>query len=301
MAKIKYLWQNLSLKNLPGEKWRDIPRLEYYFQISNFGRVKRLEYEIEFKDGRRYTKYSQIIKPTLNITPNHFVGDEVFFLRTTLNLFGSTYNFSISRMVYFCFVSKFDLYSRLILITHKDGDSRNIKLSNLVKISMHDLHKRVIAQKRTENILLRPDIRRMSEDAIREKLGKQISQYTLNGKKLKTFNNISEAAKAIGISKGVISGVLRGRKVTAGGFAWRYGKALKIDFQKDLQDRKLQYKKGLRKEVAQYNSGGKRIGVYNSIEEASRQTNICSMSIGKVVLGTRKSAGGYYWKANATK
>jgi NUMOD4 motif len=32
-----YPYRNRELKNIKGEKWKDIPELEEYFQISNFG------------------------------------------------------------------------------------------------------------------------------------------------------------------------------------------------------------------------------------------------------------------------
>jgi hypothetical protein len=48
MDEKKYPWLDRSLKNIKGERWRDIPGLEGYFMVSDFGRVRRLEYEVEF-------------------------------------------------------------------------------------------------------------------------------------------------------------------------------------------------------------------------------------------------------------
>ncbi len=52
MKGLKYAYENRSLENMNREKWKDIVNLEGYFMISNFGRVKRQEYELEFTDGR---------------------------------------------------------------------------------------------------------------------------------------------------------------------------------------------------------------------------------------------------------
>lgn len=61
----KYPYQNLILKNIKGERWKDIPGLEMYFKVSTYGRVKRLEYELTYSDGRIYVKPEKIIKPVV--------------------------------------------------------------------------------------------------------------------------------------------------------------------------------------------------------------------------------------------
>ncbi len=47
----KYPYHTLDLKTIKDEKWKDIPDLDGYYQISSYGRIKRLEYEMEFKNG----------------------------------------------------------------------------------------------------------------------------------------------------------------------------------------------------------------------------------------------------------
>jgi len=56
-------YKNQSLTNISGERWKDIPGLEGYYIVSNRGRVKRLEYEMEYSNGALYTKPKKIIKP----------------------------------------------------------------------------------------------------------------------------------------------------------------------------------------------------------------------------------------------
>jgi hypothetical protein len=43
-------YKNLSLKDIPGEEWRDIEGFEGFYQVSNKGRVKSLERKIIFKN-----------------------------------------------------------------------------------------------------------------------------------------------------------------------------------------------------------------------------------------------------------
>src|SRR5262245_54558749 len=99
----KYPYQNTELKNIKGERWKDIPGFEMYFKVSNYGRIKRLEYDLEYSDGRLYIKPAKIIKPVLMKIPNRFMRDSVYFLRTTITLYKQKYNFSLARLVYHCF------------------------------------------------------------------------------------------------------------------------------------------------------------------------------------------------------
>lgn len=52
---IKY-WKNLSLKNIEGEVWKDIPGFEGEYQASSYGRIKSLERYVEFERNGRLSK-----------------------------------------------------------------------------------------------------------------------------------------------------------------------------------------------------------------------------------------------------
>ena len=75
-------YQNRSLEDMKGEKWEDIPGLDGYFLISNFGRVKRLEYEMQYRNGKIYTQPEKIIRPIIVKQPNKSIGDHTYFLTT---------------------------------------------------------------------------------------------------------------------------------------------------------------------------------------------------------------------------
>jgi NUMOD4 motif/NUMOD1 domain len=305
----RYPYQNRELKNIKGEKWKDIPELEEYFQISNFGRVKRLEYVLPFKDGRVYTKETMIMKPTLVRNPNHFVGDETHFLRITLNLHGNTYSFSIGRMVHFVFSGAFNFADTELLVVAKDGNGKNIRPANLTLISRSERQSIVQQRKRHENILLRPEVRLKAIQAFKALVCTPVSQYDSKGNKLKTFPGIPDAAKAIGKTPSTVANAAKGYKVTAGGYLWRFGHAAKIDVHAFLENRKLEINKrrvanakkhageknNYGKIISQYNMQGSRVAIYMSLMEAERKTGIRGTTIGKVALGKAKSAGGYYW------
>src|SRR6476620_815985 len=109
MDKVQYPYQNLSLNNIRGERWKDIPGLEFYARISNYGRLKRLAYELEYIDGRSYIKPEKIIKPVVVNIPDRFKNDTLTFLLTTITLYRKVYNFSIARLVFNCFIKPYDM------------------------------------------------------------------------------------------------------------------------------------------------------------------------------------------------
>ena len=70
---------------------------------------------------------------------------------------------------------------------------------------------------------------------------------------------------------------------------------MKHAYKIDINKNKMGGHKRLKK-INQYNKNNIFIKTYISIEEAKRQTNINSSSIGACANGKRKSAGGFIWK-----
>lgn len=52
MSKLDYDYLNLTLSDLPGEIWKDVPGFLGYYQVPNYGRVKALERWIERNSGK---------------------------------------------------------------------------------------------------------------------------------------------------------------------------------------------------------------------------------------------------------
>lgn len=132
----KYPYQNTELKNLKRERWKDIPEFEMYFIVSNFGRIKRLKYELEYSDGRRYVKPEKIIKPVRMKIPNRFMMDNAYFLRTTITLYKQKHNFSLARLVYHGFNKPIKHEDEFFIILTKDGNGLDITPSKLIKASL---------------------------------------------------------------------------------------------------------------------------------------------------------------------
>src|SRR5687767_12621688 len=112
----KYPYKNLDLKNIKGERWKDLPKLQGYYQISSYGRIKRLEYEMKYKNGAIYTKKEKIIKPSIIHQPNKFTRDNTYFLTNRVILKKKKYNFTIARIVYYCFVERFNYTDPSVVI-----------------------------------------------------------------------------------------------------------------------------------------------------------------------------------------
>jgi hypothetical protein len=115
---------------------------------------------------------------------------------------------------------------------------------------------------------------------------KRIVQYTLNCKKIKTFNSVKEAGIELDINPSDISRALSGKKKNRsyGGYQWRY-----INEPPPTEP--------IRKPgVLQYSKDGKLIKKWSSIIEASRALGIGDSHISQVCKGKRQTTGGFVWK-----
>jgi len=295
----KYPYQNLSLKNIKGERWKDIPGLEMYFKVSNYGRVKRLEYELTYTDGRMYVKPEKIIKPVMMEIHNNFKNDDLFFLQITTTLFKRRYNFSIARLVFNCFIQPFKMDDISIIILTKDGNGLNIKASNLLMASIKDKQQRIFDLKRNKLPVLEGEARQRAIASTQLTNNKQVSQYSLEGKLIKAYASVVIAARETGISPSHISQRARGIEFSAGGFLWRYGNAARIDLKPVLEkitERKKRNKEVFGKKVTQYKMNGERVAIFPTLNDAAKSTGIAANQISIVIENKRASAGGFFWK-----
>ena len=295
----KYPYQNTGLTNLKGECWKDIPGLEMYFKISNYGRIKRLEYELEYSDGRLYIKPEKIIKPVLMKIPNRFMKDNVYFLRATITLFKQKYNFSLARLVYYCFKGPIKLNDESALILTKDGNGLNITPSNLIKASLAEKQQRIFDLNRREPLFVDREARKRGIAKSKLTNNKQVTQYSMQGKKIKTYRSIAIASDKTGISHSHISNRARGHEFSAGGFIWRFGNAPEINISSMLDTiakRRKKNKETFGKKVAQYKLNGRRVATYPTINDAAKITGIKHTEISRVMQKRRFSAGGFFWQ-----
>ena len=295
----KYPYQNTELQNIKGERWKDIPGLQMYFKVSNYGRIKRLEYELEYSDGRVYIKPEKIIKPVLEKIPNRFMKDNAHFLRTSVTLHKQKYNFSLARLVYHCFKKPIELDEGLVVILAKDGNSLNITPSNLIMASIAAKQQRIFDLNRKERFFADEKTRKRAIEKSKLANNKKVTQYSMQGKKIKTYSSIAIAAQKTGINNSHIGSRARGNEYSAGGFIWRFGSASEIDIKPMLDTiakRRKKNKATFGKKVTQYKLNGRRVAFFPTINDAAKTTGIKNAEISRVMQKKRFSAGGYYWQ-----
>ena len=117
---------------------------------------------------------------------------------------------------------------------------------------------------------------------------KSISQYDLNGNLIAKYNSITEAAKILTMSVGLITTNLKHKTKMCKGYMFTY---INEKPKKYIVERKLHIKA-----VLKFNIYGIFLNEYASIKEASKINNIQRTSISANLRGVNKTAGGYIWK-----
>jgi len=284
----QYPYQNLSLADMPGEIWKELPQSEGYLQVSNYGRLKRVRYLV-FKNGSpSYWAKERIIKQNIlkfkkrNAKP---------ILRFSYKICKKVYRGTTARAVYNAFVNPISFYEDKLVVCFKDENSLNIALSNLYIQTRSDVAK-IHTQK---GIISPPDFNSMSPEKqynIKNHCKKAVCQYDKNGNFLRQFDGISDAARICGLDIANIAESCHRPTRSCGGFLWRFGKSTEP---LSIQDVEIyQYKwKDRSKPVALYSlDGGEFIASYRSIEEAARETGysarLINMAVHGIVKRTRK-------------
>lgn len=120
-------------------------------------------------------------------------------------------------------------------------------------------------------------------------VGKEVIQYSLDGKRLGVFATIAQAAKMCNIGQGGISSVLNMPGRTAAGFVWRtegnrYNGGISLTPAANKP-----------RMVTQYNLKGVKLNVFESARQAAKITGI-NPAIHAVARGKLKSTGGFIWR-----
>lgn len=127
-----------------------------------------------------------------------------------------------------------------------------------------------------------------------------VDQYSKDGKFIKSWNHLVDAAKTLKIANSTILEVCKGRRITAGKFIWRfkgdpfYKYKIKPSRPSPEKQKEIMQKiiSKLSKPVFQYDLNGNFITEYESTQDVKRLTGIrCS----DACTGRRKTAGGFKW------
>ncbi|PRB01992.1 hypothetical protein CQ046_13585 [Chryseobacterium sp. MYb7] len=115
---------NLSLKDLPGERWKPIPGFEDCYIISSMGRIKRLAGWTTI--GRKLFFKEQILSIMLDGNINM-----AYHLFCVLRYNGNKTHIIITRLLYHLFVKEFDIHDRRLVVVNKNNPLWDIDLSKL--------------------------------------------------------------------------------------------------------------------------------------------------------------------------
>lgn len=299
----KYPYQNMSLEDMEGEIWKELPGYENYIQLSNYGRVKRLKRLIE-TNQRSYWLKERIVKHTIIRRPDT-KGIECILtfsmqitepgldnVKTVIHIRCIT-----SRAVYSTFVKPISYKNDLFVIRYKDNDPLNIGVNNLYIETRSS-----VARKHTEQkIITPPDFYRISLTAqynMKNLCNKTVSQFDKNGIFLQTYPSISNAARVLnGNVANIASAINKAR--TSYGFFWRYGEDTSPISPEILYKYKNPHSDRC-KPVSQYTKENELIATYKSIEDAARQIGCSSRLINMAVHGKIERAKGFFFRFSET-
>lgn len=189
---IKSLEQNEN--EMREEVWRDIKGYEGLYQVSNMGRIKRLERTFFDKSGHKQHPKERILKPKT---------EQNGYLRVILcNGSGKRKTLLVHRLVCEAFHENSE---NKPYVNHIDENKANNKASNLEWCTV------------TENINHGTHNARVAKS-----LSKSVGQYTTDGKLIKVWQSTNEVERQLGFSHQSISAVSRGKQKTAYGYIWKY-------------------------------------------------------------------------------
>lgn len=167
------------------EIWKDIIGYEGVYQISSFGRVKSLHNKAGIKE--------LIMKP-------HKKYNGYYQIR--LKNKGTEKDFSIHRLVALHFIPNPENKPQ---VNHLNEDKSDNRVENLEWCTQ------------AYNNIYGTRIER-----VKNKVGKPILQYDLEGKFLKEYPSLAEASKQNKFSMGNLSACCLGRYAQANGYIWKY-------------------------------------------------------------------------------
>ena len=125
---------------------------------------------------------------------------------------------------------------------------------------------------------------------------KAISQYDLNGKLIKNYSSLIDAADELNLNVNIISACLNKSQKSHGGYMWTYyGEPAP----KPYVDKRYGHTTSSNKRIIQqYNKNNEYIAEYESAHEAARQIGKpkCANHITECCQNKRKTCEGFIWK-----
>jgi len=154
------------------EEWKDIEGYEGLYQVSNYGRVKSLQREIAYKDGRKKTIQEKIL---------HTFISNLGYYHVMLSKNGVPKRYKVHRLVAKAFIPN---PNNLPIINHKDENPKNNFVENLEWCTQkYNVNYGTMIERCRKKLINRIDI------------SKEVEQYTFGGDLVETFKSVSEVER----------------------------------------------------------------------------------------------------------
>ena len=176
------------------EIWRDVKGYEGLYQVSNLGRVKSLDREVDIYNKNNKKIHKRIIKGKAL----KYGGNTLGYINVALYKDGVLKRIYVHRLVAEAFISNPNNYP---CINHIDENKENNNVDNLEWCTVK------------YNINYGTRI---------GKISKKVNQYDLDGNFIKEWESIKKASKELKLTK--IWEACNGKRNKCGNFIWQYAK-----------------------------------------------------------------------------
>lgn len=194
---------------MPGERWEDIPEFSDYYQVSNYGRIKTLERWVERPTKGILHVKEKIRRATVQRALNVYTGKYSLYLTISLKTTARKTTWVVSRLVYYCFIKKFDLTNPKLIVTSKNGNNLDLHYKNLQLVPKGEVQLKAYREQTKRKPQFPCNMKR-------------IAQYTTEGKLVQQFDSILQAMNITGFDRIGIRNCGKGRRKTYKGFIWKY-------------------------------------------------------------------------------
>lgn len=186
------------------EIWKDLKGYEDYYEISNYGNIKRkARYRYDKIRKRKNYFNEKIAKSTDN-------GNGYLMIR----LYPDYKPHYIHRLVAINFIPNTEQKEQ---VNHKNGNKKDNFINNLEWVTPKEnmIH---------SSKFLKTKYNLSGLEKNREKQKKKINMLDKNNKIIKTFDSIAEASRKMKLNASGICGCCKGKYKSCGGFYWEYAK-----------------------------------------------------------------------------